>query len=220
MAVYSHMSVTQVPHHSHRGQKQYLLHFHLQLQMFPFCPLSSIAPDQKHWGNKDRGEKKMPKAEVLLHWGMEAAEVIPATICAFIMSEHSSHMEKLAVSCCPRPLIDFNLQQPSSALVLVSCLVYGVSVSSFVYRHHQRHPARISVLLMGVVATVMAAGCVLGVGLNALLLCWLPWAVNAMMVVMVTVVLAVVVVMDGPRDARAKQTTGLVREKDLLGGLS
>lgn len=85
----------------------------------------------------------------------------------------------------PSPrFIQINLQ-PNPALLCASCLIYSVSVSSFVYRRHEREPAQTAVFVMVVTATMLVAGCVLGVGLDALMLRWIPWVINIFMVLAV-----------------------------------
>lgn len=79
---------------------------------------------------------------------------------------------------CP-PFVHLGLHL-SSGLVLASCLILGVSVSSFVYRRQAKDPTQAATLLfMIVMAIVLGLGA--GASANLILLGWLPWAAVAAM---------------------------------------
>ncbi|ROW10928.1 hypothetical protein VMCG_01011 [Cytospora schulzeri] len=116
----------------------------------------------------------------------EAVELVLTTLCSFATSEHVFHMERMVANgkrtICP-PFIHFDLHL-SPGQVLASCLIFGVSVSSFVYRRQDKDPAQAVVFLV-VVLVVIALGFGSGASMNIILLGWLPWAADVAMVISV-----------------------------------
>ena len=81
---------------------------------------------------------------------------------------------------CP-PFIHFDVNL-SPGLVLASCLILGVSVSSFVYRRQDKDPQQAAIFLFTIVVAIML-GYTTGASANLILLGWLPWAANAAMAI-------------------------------------
>lgn len=111
------------------------------------------------------------------YWLIETAELLPTSLCSFVISEHVYHVERRVANgqtmFCPA-FIHFNLSL-SPGLVLASCLIFGVSVSSFVYRRRDKDPTQAAIFsLVVIVAVVLGYGA--GASASLILLGWLPWA--------------------------------------------
>lgn len=91
-------------------------------------------------------------------------------------------------------------------LALAACLIFGVSVSSFIYRRQDRDPRQAIVFMLIVIMTIVS-GFGLGASARCILLVWLPWAVNAAMII--AVVKARSTRITSPR-RRATEKIGLV----------
>jgi len=74
------------------------------------------------------------------------------------------------------------IKRPSPELMLVSCLVLGLSVSSFAYRRQEHDPFQVIVLLF-LLAGAVAVGIAAGATVNLILLGYVPWAICAAMMI-------------------------------------
>lgn len=121
------------------------------------------------------------------YWLIETAELLPTSLCSFVISEHVYHHVERRVAngqtmFCP-PFIHFDLNL-SPGLVLASCLIFGVSVSSFVYRRRDKNPAQ-AVIFSLVITVAIVLGYGAGASASLILLGWLPWAADVAMVISV-----------------------------------
>ncbi len=66
--------------------------------------------------------------------------------------------------------------------MLVSCLVLGLSISSFAYRRQEQDPSQVIVLLLLLIGAV-TVGYGAGASANLILLGYVPWATCAAMVI-------------------------------------
>lgn len=73
---------------------------------------------------------------------------------------------------------------PAPGLVLVSCLIFGVSISSFFYRRQDKDPDQAIIFAFVIILTVIV-GWISEASANLLLLGWLPWAVDCAMLIVV-----------------------------------
>lgn len=85
------------------------------------------------------------------------------------------------LSCLPFIHFDVNL---SPGLVLACCLILGVSVSSFIYRRQDEDPDQAVIFLFMIIVAIVL-GYATGASLNLIVLGWVPWAVDAAMVISV-----------------------------------
>lgn len=127
----------------------------------------------------------------LCDWLAETLEIGIGTLCGFITWQFTVQSEEEATNAdfdnlhqqpvAKRPLSDLVLH-PSPGLMLLSCLVFGCCVSSFVHRRQDQDSLQFLVYTIVLGATAIA-GCGLGASANMIVLGYLPWAMCVAMAV-------------------------------------
>lgn len=108
-----------------------------------------------------------------LSWMFDIVEALPAGFSADVMMRYAFRNDTwnspalLSVSVTPG--------QPSTGEVLIACIVFGCSVSSFMGRRHEHDPFQTPVFI-GIMVGSAVIGHNTGMKAGSILLCLVPWA--------------------------------------------
>ncbi|KAM7194304.1 hypothetical protein V8F20_008051 [Naviculisporaceae sp. PSN 640] len=149
---------------------------------------------------RDVGERRWPPAKTTLsswisNWVSETTEIVLGTICGYITWQFMVQNESARGQECGNNngqdaagCRDFDISRlftPSPALMLVSCLVFGCCVSSFVHRRQDKDPLQFLVYLV-LLGSVVIAGYQSEASANMILLGYLPWTMCLAMATSIT----------------------------------
>ncbi|KAK4218183.1 hypothetical protein QBC37DRAFT_412721 [Rhypophila decipiens] len=138
-----------------------------------------------HCGGKVGERQWRSSTRTLWGWLSETTEIGLGTICGgvtwrFMVESESAQVQECGnvneqdtAAACSH--VDIGLLSPSPSLMLLSCLLFGCCVSSFVHRRQDKDPLQflVYVVLLGIVVIV---GHETKASANMILLGYLPWA--------------------------------------------